>query len=93
MASTKERLAEELRKCASSDPARAEHFEAMAKKADAGDYDDYESESVTPIGDLVKDLQRIGTRDAMWLRRRAIRGDFDGTNEEAQAWAKRNGFI
>lgn len=93
MPPTKVRLAEEMRLCAVQDPSRAELFEALAKKADAGDYDDYESESVTPIGDLAKDLAKIGTKDAMWLRRRAIRGDFDGTKEESDAWAKKQGLI
>lgn len=57
----------------------------MIRKARAGEYDDYLSESATPINDLVRDLVQNGEHE---LATRAMRGEFDGTREEAQAWAE-----
>lgn len=56
----------------------------MAAAAARGRYDDYESDSATPCVDLVNDLGRAG---ALELRRRAMDGEWDGTKEEADAWA------
>lgn len=56
----------------------------MVAKARQGGYDDFKSESATPIGDLVRDAQANGLRD---IRRRAEAGEFDATVEEADAWA------
>ena len=61
----------------------------MEKAARAGRYDDFESESATPIVDLVRDLQERGCSD---LAARAMNGEWDGTKEEAEAWARREGL-
>ena len=60
----------------------------MIDKAKAGGYDDYESQSATPIVDLVRDLKQAGID---WLAERAMNGDFDATKEEAEAWFEREG--
>lgn len=57
---------------------------AMITAARAGCYDDFRSESDTPILDLVRDCNRAGLHD---LAKRAIGGEFDATGEEADAWA------
>lgn len=67
---------------------KAEGLDAMAKKATAGQYDDYLSNSATPIQDLVADLRAAG-RDE--LVRRAINGEWDGSLEESGAWFEREG--
>lgn len=60
----------------------------MVAAARAGRYDDFKSESATPIIDLVKDLQRLGLRG---LALRAMNGDFDASKEESAAWFEREG--
>jgi hypothetical protein len=76
---TSERLAQAL---------HAEGLFSMEKNARAGAYDDYESESATPINDLVRDLRSAGRED---LAKRAMDGEWDGTKEEGQAWFDREG--
>jgi hypothetical protein len=80
MIHTKERLAQVL---------HAEALFDLERKARAGDFDDYESESATPIVDLVMTLERLGKHK---LADRARNGEFDGSKGEAEAWAKREGF-
>jgi hypothetical protein len=77
---TKERLASAL------DEAGAPI--GMVKAANAGEYDDYESESATPISDLVRDCLRHGLKG---IANRAMDGEFDGTKEESQAWFESEG--
>ncbi len=60
----------------------------MSIKARWGYYDDFLSPLATPCIQLVQDLFRVGTPAAMELRQRAMDGEFDGTSEEAEAWAK-----
>jgi hypothetical protein len=79
-ASTKERLACTLEKAGAP--------LIMVNAARSGRYDDFESESVTPIVDLVNDLRAFGLHD---LAHRAMNGEFDGTKEEAEAWYQREG--
>jgi hypothetical protein len=50
-----------------------------------GCYDDFKSESPTPIADLVRDCRANGLPD---IAERAIAGEFDATREESQAWAR-----
>lgn len=57
----------------------------MAAEARRGRYDDFESDSATPIMDLVRDLHAVGHHD---IARRAIEGEWDATSEEADAWAR-----
>lgn len=56
----------------------------MAARARQGYYDDYESPLAAPIVQLVQELTNRG---ALALAKRAMSGDFDGTPEEAEAWA------
>lgn len=46
---------------------------AMIEKSKAGAYDDWQSESATPIMDLVQDAERAGLAD---IARRAKAGEF-----------------
>jgi hypothetical protein len=80
MISTKERLAQVLH--------AAGLFE-METAARAGHYDDYESDIATPIGELFRDLKKAGRDD---LAQRAFNGEWDGTKEEAEAWAEKEGL-
>jgi hypothetical protein len=57
---------------------------AMITAARAGCYDDFKSESATPIMDLVRDLRQAGLTH---LAQRAMDGEFDATQEESEAWA------
>jgi len=59
---------------------------AMIRKAREGRYDDFESDSATPINDLLRDCRIHNLTD---ISRRAIDGEFDGTKEEASAWYQR----
>jgi len=77
MMHTKDRLAQALQKI---DP-------AMAEAAAAGYYDDFLSPLATPIYQLVTDLRKVGTPEALVLAGRAIDGEFDATKEESAAWA------
>jgi hypothetical protein len=58
-----------------------------ADKAVAGWYDDYLSPLDLPTTQLVNDLQKAGTPAAMLIREQVIKGDYDATAEEAEAWA------
>lgn len=60
-------------------------LEDMARKAEAGHYDDFESELEAPCVTLVRDLRAAGAED---LAKRAMNGEWDGTKEEAEAWAR-----
>ena len=77
--STKERLAAVLREAG---------LLVLAEEAELGRYDDYESDSATPIVDLVGALRACSRED---LAQRAIGGEWDGTAEEARAWFEREG--
>lgn len=57
---------------------------AMIADARRGFYDDYKSELISPISQLVHDLRVLGK---IQLAKRAMNGDFDGTQAEANAWA------
>jgi len=78
---TKERLAQVLYTAGLHDLERA---------ARAGQYDDYESKSLTPIHDLVADLLRARRKD---LAQRAASGEWDGTDAEARRWMTENSLI
>ena len=57
----------------------------MIKHAREGYYDDYRSELVFPIRQLMKDAQANGLTT---IADRAKRGDFDAQKWEADEWAK-----
>ena len=75
MIPTKEKLAQVL---------HARGFFDIERRARAGEYDDFESDSATPIVDLVRLLRQAGADD---LAVRAMNGEWDGTLEESEAWA------
>lgn len=58
---------------------------AMIADARRGFYDDYKSELIAPISQLVHDLRVLGK---IHLAKQAMNGEFDGTRAEADAWAK-----
>ena len=51
----------------------------MVDAAERGEYDDFESQSATPIMDLVRDARRAGLDE---IAKRAMNGDFDAGDEE-----------
>jgi len=67
----KEKLAQALTKAGAS----ADMVDAAAR----GEYDDFESQSATPIMDLVRDARRAGLDE---IAKRAMNGDFDAGDEE-----------
>ena len=69
MTSAKQRLAAAIRQARPNGS-----LEAMAKRAEKGHYDDFESPLPTPISQLVRELQASGEHD---LARRAMNGEFD----------------
>lgn len=60
----------------------------MAAKAERGHYNEFFGDLDTPIMDLVRDLGRIGSKEALALRQRAMAGEFDASKEESEEWAK-----
>lgn len=51
----------------------------MVAYAAGGGYDDFESQSATPIMDLVRDCQKAGLKT---IAQRARRGEFDAGGED-----------
>ena len=76
---TKDRLTQALKEAGA--PAR------MVELAQLGAYDDCLSTEATPIMNLVRDLNTAGLHD---LKARAMRGEFDASREEWNAWKKKN---
>lgn len=61
---------------------------AMIVRAQRGDFSDYDSDSATPITDLVNECRRFGLES---VAKQAMNGDFDATAEESDAWWEREG--
>lgn len=59
----------------------------MASKAAEGYYHDFLSPLAMPETQLAEDLGAAGTPEAHTLRERHIRGEFDASPEESEAWA------
>jgi hypothetical protein len=76
---TKDRLAEELVRIGAPD--------LMVERARGGKYDDFLSDLAMPIYQLCAELVDLGGNAAIALRERVMRGEFDGTPEEAESWA------
>jgi len=74
-----ERLAQALE--ALNDP----RLESMIKLARGGYYSDYGSPLDFPEMQLVADLRGLGLTD---MAQRTINGEFDGTPEESDEWAR-----
>lgn len=83
---TKERLAAELRKIAEMASAEnATKYEAFAKRAETGEFDDYADTYTCPITQLYSELTAAGfTKFAA----RVARGEFDATKEESDEWTR-----
>lgn len=62
---------------------KADAPQVMLNRAKNGAYDDYLSESATPIFDLITDCKIF---NLPLIAQRARDGDFDGTQAEADAW-------
>lgn len=83
---TREKLAIELRKIAGqASPENAAAYEAFAKRAETGEFDDYADTYVCPITQLFTELTAAGfTKFAA----RVANGEFDATKEESDEWAR-----
>lgn len=83
---TRDKLAAELRKVAAkaSEP-NAAKYEAFAKRAETGEFDDYADTHVCPITQLHSELTKAGFTH---FAARVANGEFDATFEESQEWAR-----
>lgn len=82
---TRDRLAAELRKVAEKSEQHAAEYEAFAKRAETGEFDDYADTHVCPITQLYTELLTAGfTKFAA----RVANGEFDATKEESDEWAR-----
>lgn len=83
---TRERLAIELRKVAEkASPPNAAKYEAFARRAETGEFDDYADTYICPITQLHQELLCAGfTKFAS----RVASGEFDATKEESDEWAR-----
>lgn len=83
---TKDRLAAELRKVAAiATPANAAAYEALAVRAETGEFDDYADVHVCGPTALHAELIKAGfTKFAT----RVASGEFDATREESEEWAR-----
>ena len=83
---TRDRLASELRKVADqAQPANAAKYEAFAKRAETGEFDDYADTYVCPITQLHSELMAAGfTKFAA----RVANGEFDASRQESDEWAR-----
>lgn len=83
---TRERLASELRKVAAiASPDNAAKYEAFAKRAETGEFDDYADTYVCPITQLFSELTAAGF---VKFAGRVANGEFDATKEESDEWAR-----
>ena len=83
---TRDRLAEELRKVAQiASPANAEKYQAFAKRAETGEFDDYADTHVCPVTQLYTELSAAGFHK---FASRVASGEFDATKEESDEWAR-----
>ena len=82
---TRDKLAAELRKVGAMSAQHAGAYEAFAKRAETGEFDDYADTHVCPITQLYTELTRAGfTKFAA----RVAKGEFDATKEESDEWAR-----
>lgn len=83
---TRDRLAAELRKVATvASPENAAKYEAFAKRAETGEFDDYADTYVCPITQLYTELLAAGFAK---FAGRVAAGEFDATIEESDEWAR-----
>lgn len=83
---TRDKLAVELRKVTTVASAEnAAKYEAFAKRAEAGEFDDYADTYVCPITQLYAELTAAGFAK---FAARVANGEFDATKEESDEWAR-----
>lgn len=85
-APTKDRLAAELRKVAAiASPANAATYEALAVRAETGEFDDFADVHVCGPTALHAELIKAGFTN---FANRVAAGEFDATQEESEEWAR-----
>lgn len=85
MLRTRDKLAAELRKVAEIASPNAAQYEAFAKRAETGEFDDYADTYICLITRLYSELAAAGfTKFAA----RVANGEFDATKEESDEWAR-----
>lgn len=83
---TRDKPASELRIIAAqASPAHAAKYEAFAKRAKTGEFDDYADTHVCPITQLYVELTEAGF---IKFAARVAAGEFDATKEESDEWAR-----
>ena len=83
---TRDRLATELRKIAAvASPHNAAKYEAFAKRAETGEFDDYADTYVCPVTQLYNELMAAGFTQ---FASRVANGEFDATKEESDELAR-----
>lgn len=86
MMRTRDKLAAELRKVAAkASPANAGKYEAFAKRAETGEFDDYADTYACPVTQLYTELTAAGLNK---FAARVASGEFDATKEESDEWAR-----
>lgn len=83
---TRDKLASELRKIADrAGSDNAPKYEAFAKRAETGEFDDYADTYTCPITQLYSELTAAGLTK---FAARVANGEFDATKEESDEWAR-----
>jgi hypothetical protein len=82
---TRDKLASELRKVAAQSSQHADRYEAFAKRAETGEFDDYADTYVCPITQLHSELKAAGFDK---FAARVANGEFDASKEESDEWAR-----
>lgn len=82
---TRDKLAAELRKIAALGSPNAAKYEAFAKRAETGEFDDYADTYVCPITQLHSELSAAGFDK---FAARVANGEFDATKEESDEWMR-----
>ena len=80
---TRDKLAAELRKVTAS-VENADKYEAFAKRAETGEFDDYGDMYDCPITQLYNELMAAGFKK---FAGRVAEGELDATKEESDEWA------
>ena len=82
---TSDRLAAELRKIAAiAQPHNAKTYEALAARAETGEFDDYGTVHICGPSALYQELLAAGF---VKFAKRVAAGEFDASREESDAWA------
>ena len=86
MRTTKDRLSAELRKVAAkAQPHNATKYEALAVRAETGEFDDYSDVHVCGPTALYTELLQAGFSK---FAKRVADGEFDASLEESEEWAR-----